>query len=75
MNYTNIIGDNEDTTPHGQSSEKQITPSSPYLLSDQANRITWPSFGEFAYHIIFLMPIFFVMPNVCVDKKKEFNFC
>lgn len=51
--FTNVIGDNEDTTPHDQSSEEQFNPLSPNLLSDQANQITWPSLGEFADHIIF----------------------
>lgn len=55
--FTNVVGDNEDTTPHDQSSEKQFIPSSPNLLSDQANRITWSSLGEFADIIIFRMPI------------------
>lgn len=65
MNYTNIIGDNEDTTPHDLSSEKEITPSSSNLLSDQANRITLPSLGEIADHIIFLMPFFCYAKCLC----------
>lgn len=66
--FTNVIGDNEDTTPHDQSSEGQFIPSSPNLFSYLANQITWPSLGEFADHIIFFNANYFVKPNVSVDK-------
>lgn len=48
MTYTNVKGDSEDTTVHGQSSEEQSISSSENLLSDEAIRMQWPVLGEFA---------------------------
>lgn len=47
MTYTNVEGDNEDTTLHGQSSEEQSISSSQKLLPDEAIRMQWPVLGEF----------------------------
>lgn len=48
MTYTNVKGDNEDTTVHGQSSEEQSISSSHNLLPDEAIRMQWPVLGELA---------------------------
>lgn len=50
MNYTDLIGDNEDTTVHDQTTEAQSMSSSENILSEQENRITFPSSGELAEH-------------------------
>lgn len=58
MSSTNIVGDNEETTVHDQSSEEQSSeeqgiPTWQNLLSGQANRITLALLVEIAYQISF----------------------